>query len=101
MAKLIALYRPPADPQAFDHAYFQMHLPLLQSVPGLRQTVIYRFTRTVVGDAFYLMAEMTFDDLESLKAGMRSEAMAAAGKNLEGFAAGLMTLQYAEEVATS
>jgi hypothetical protein len=46
------------------------------------------------------MAEMTFDDLESLKAGMRSEAMAAAGKNLEDIASGLMTLLYAEEVAT-
>jgi uncharacterized protein (TIGR02118 family) len=98
VAKLIALYRPPADPQAFDRAYFQTHLPLLQSVPGLRKTVIHRFTRTVVGDGLYLMAEMTFDDLDSLKTGMRSEAMAAAGKNLEGFAPGLMTLLYAEEV---
>lgn len=98
MAKLIALYRPPADAEAFERAYFETHLPLLKTVPGLRKTVIHRFTRTVVGEGLYLMAEMTFDDTDSLKAGMRSEAMAAAGKNLEGFASGLMTLLYAEEV---
>jgi hypothetical protein len=35
--------------------------------------------------------------MESLKAGMRSPEMAEAGKNLEGFAAGLTTLMFAEE----
>lgn len=98
MVKLIALYRPPPDAQAFDRAYFETHLPLLRSVPGLRRTSISRFTRTVMGEGFYLMAEMSFDDLDALKAGVRSEAMAEVGKNLEGFASGLVTLMYAEEV---
>ena len=98
MVKLIALYRPPPDPQAFDRAYFETHLPLLRTVPGLLRTSLTRFTRTVMGEGFYLMAEMTFDDLDSLKAGMRSEAMAAAGKNLEGFASGLVTLMFAEQL---
>ena len=101
MVKLIALYRPPPDPQSFDRAYFETHLPLLRAVPGLRRTSLSRFTRTVMGESFYLMAEMAFDDLDSLKAGMRSEAMAAAGKNLEGFASGLVTLMFAEEVPES
>lgn len=98
MVKLIALYRTPPDPQAFDRDYFGTHLPLLRTVPGLRRTSLSRFTRTVMGEGFYLMAEMTFDDLDSLKAGMRSEAMAAAGKNLEGFASGLVTLMFAEQL---
>lgn len=98
MVKLIALYRAPPDPQTFDRAYFETHLPLLKSVPGLRRTSVTRFTRTVMGEGFYLMAEMTFEDMDSLKAGMKSEAMAAAGKNLEGFASGLTTLMFAEQL---
>jgi uncharacterized protein (TIGR02118 family) len=95
--KLIALYKPPADPAAFDEAYFNTHLPLLQKVPGLQQTVVTRFTRSVMGDAFYLMAEMIFPDLDSLKAGMKSPEMAAAGENLNSFAAGMVTLLWGEE----
>jgi uncharacterized protein (TIGR02118 family) len=95
VVKLIALYRTPPSPEDFERSYFETHLPLLRSVPGLRTTVVNRFTRVVMGEGLYLMAEMTFDDADSLKAGMRSEAMAAAGKNLETFASGLVTLLYA------
>jgi uncharacterized protein (TIGR02118 family) len=95
--KLVALYKTPPDPAAFDKAYFETHIPLIQKVPGLRKTQITRFTRTVMGDGLYMMAEMTFDDLDSLKAGMKSPEMAAAGDNLNSFAAGLVTLLFGEE----
>ena len=77
--KLIALYRQPADPTVFDQAYFKTHLPLLASVPGLQKAVVTRFTRSVSGEAFYLMAEMYFADKDTLKNAMRSPEMAAAG----------------------
>jgi len=66
-------------------------------VPGLQRTVVTRFTRTIAGDGFYMMAEMTFADTASLKAAMKSPEMAAAGENLNSFAAGLVTLMFAEE----
>lgn len=97
--KLVALYKTPPDPAAFDQAYFGTHLPLIAAVPGLRKTVITRFTRTLMGEGFYMMAEMSFDDAEALKAGMRSPEMAAAGENLNTFAAGLVTLMFGEETA--
>jgi len=97
MSKLIALFKQPADPTAFDKAYFNTHLPLIAKVPGLNKTVITRFTRTLQGEGFYLMTEMVFDDREALKAGMKSPEMAAAGANLNTFAAGLVTLMFAEE----
>lgn len=97
MSKLIALFKQPADPTAFDQAYFNTHLPLIAKVPGLNKTVITRFTRTLQGEGFYLMAEMVFDDREALKTGMKSPEMAAAGANLNTFAAGLVTLMFAEE----
>ncbi len=95
--KLVALYQEPADRTAFDEAYFNTHLPLIEQVPGLQRTVVTRFTRTITGDGFYMMAEMTFADTASLKAAMKSPEMAAAGENLNSFAAGLVTLMFAEE----
>jgi uncharacterized protein (TIGR02118 family) len=96
-SKLIALYKQPADASAFDEAYFNTHLPLIAKVPGLQKTVITRFTRTLMGDGYYLMAEMYFSDTTALKNGMRSPEMAAAGENLNSFAEGLVTLAFGEE----
>jgi len=95
--KLVALYKQPADPEAFDKAYFDTHLPLISKVPGLQKAEITKFTRKVMGDDLYMMAEMHFADIDALKAGMKSPEMAAAGDNLNSFAEGLVTLLYGEE----
>jgi uncharacterized protein (TIGR02118 family) len=95
--KLIALYKQPLDAQAFDEAYFNTHLPLIARVPGLRQNRLTRITRTLVGEGYYMMAEMLFDDSDALKAGMKSPEMAAAGENLNSFAEGLVTLMFGED----
>ncbi|HJW91165.1 MAG TPA: EthD family reductase [Anaerolineales bacterium] len=97
--KLIALYKHPADMTAFEEAYFNTHLPLITRVPGLERTVITRLTRTLMGEGYYLMAEMYFRNAEALKAGMKSPEMAAAGENLNSFAAGLVTMMFGEEQA--
>ena len=96
MAKLIALYKQPEDPDTFDSMYFNTHLPLLKKVPGLQNTTVLRVTRTLLGDGYYMMAEMTFEDIDSLKTGMKSPEMTAAGENLNSFASGLVTLMFAE-----
>ncbi len=95
--RLIALYRQPPDPAAFDKAYFGAHLPLIGKVPGLQRTTLTRFTRTLQGDGYYLMAEMFFSDESSLRQAMRSPEMAAAGDNLASFARDLVTLMFAED----
>lgn len=97
MSKLIALYKQPEDPAAFDRDYFDTHLPLIAKVPGLQDTRITHFTRTLVGDGYYLMAEMTFADEAALKAAMKSPEMATAGENLDGFAKGLYSLSFASD----
>jgi uncharacterized protein (TIGR02118 family) len=97
--KLIALYKQPGDPAAFDDAYFNTHLPLINKVPGLQKVELTRFTRTLMGEGLYMMAEMYFSDAAALKAGMKSPEMAAAGENLNGFAAGLAILMFGEEQA--
>jgi uncharacterized protein (TIGR02118 family) len=95
--KLIAIYKQPPQAQDFEVAYFNTHLPLLNKVPGLQRTVITRFTRTLVGEGFYMMTEMYFSDQNTLRAAMKSPEMAAAGDNLNSFAEGLVTLMYGEE----
>src|SRR5689334_1079092 len=95
--KLVALYKQPSDPEAFDSAYFNTHIPLIKKLPGLQKTVITRFTRSIMGDAYYLMAEMHFADEGTLKAAMKSAEMATAGENLDGFAKGLYSLAFARE----
>jgi uncharacterized protein (TIGR02118 family) len=97
VTKLVAIYKQPPDPEAFDEAYFKTHLPLLAKVPGLQRTALTRFKRTIQGDQIYLMAEMYFSDSDALKAGLRSPEMAAAGENLNSFAEGLVMLAFGEE----
>src|SRR5262244_3954980 len=86
--KLVAIYKQPSDTAAFEDKYFNTHLPLVRKVPGLKKIDITRFTRTIAGEGFYLMAEMHFEDETALKAGMKSPEMAAAGENLNSFAPG-------------
>lgn len=95
--KLVALYKRPEDTDAFDEAYFNTHMPLIRKLPDLERTVISRFTRTLMGDEYYMMAEMYFPDTDKLKAAMKSPEMAAAGENLNSFASGLVTLMFAQE----
>jgi uncharacterized protein (TIGR02118 family) len=95
--KLVALFKQPADAAAFEEAYFGTHLPLIEKVPGLQKTAITRFTRSVLGEGFYMMAEMYFTDEAALKAAMKSPEMAAAGENLNSFAEGLVTLMFGAE----
>jgi uncharacterized protein (TIGR02118 family) len=97
--KLVALYKQPADPNAFDEAYFNTHLPLISKVPGLNKTTITRLMRTYSGEGFYMIAVMEFDNVDALKAGMRSPEMAAAGENLNSFASGLVSLMSGEDTS--
>lgn len=99
MVKLVALYRTPPDPAAFDRHYAESHLPLIRQMPGLRRVEVWRITGAVGGEApYYLIAEMYFDDPDALRAALRSPEGRAAGADLQAFAAGLVTMLYAQAV---
>ena len=100
MVKLVALYRKPADPAAFDQAYFETHVPLVQKIPKLRRVEVARITGAPRGEPeFYLMAEMYFDDKAAMDRATVSPENMAAGKNLMGFAKGLVTFMFAEDTS--
>lgn len=98
MVKLVALYKRPSDPEAFDRHYRDAHLPLVRKWPGLRRVELSRVTGMPGGGAapYYLIAEMYFDDPDALRAALRSPEGRAAGDDLQQFAPGLVTLLYAQ-----
>ena len=102
MTTLLALYRRPdggPDAQAtFERRYATEHLPLVAGTPGLRATRVQRVVTALGGDTdLYLATTMAFDDRASLDAGLASDAMRAAGRNLREIAPGLATFLVLED----
>ena len=99
MVKLIALYTHPDDPAEFDRRYFEEHLPLARALPGLERLVVNRVTGAPRGEApYYVIAELHFPDRATMDAALASEESRQANRSLK-FAAGLVTLVFAEEHA--
>ena len=94
--KLVVLYKQPEDTAAFEAEYAN-HIPLVDKIPGLSSTRITRFSKTLAGDGFYLMAELIFPDADTFKTAMRSPEMAETGKDANRFASDLITMMIAEE----
>jgi uncharacterized protein (TIGR02118 family) len=96
MTTLLALYRrPPGGPDAetaFETRYAREHLPLVAATPGLRETRVERVVQALGGQTdLFLITSMRFDDRAALDAGLGSDAMRSAGRNLREIAPGLAT----------
>ena len=103
MTTLLALYRRPdggPDAQAtFERRYTTEHLPLVAGTPGLRETRVHRVVEALGAETdLILVTAMRFDDRAALDAGLRSDAMRAAGRNLREIAPGLATMLVLETV---
>jgi len=72
MVRFIALYDQPEDAEAFDRHYREVHIPLAKKLPGLRRYTVSRNVRASRGDAYYLVAELDWDDLDALQEDFRS-----------------------------
>ncbi len=98
---LLALYRRPEGGdealETFRRRYAEEHLPLVRETPGLRslqvESVVHAFGETDL----VLVARMGFDDRAALDAGLGSDAMRRAGRNLREIAPGLSTLLVVQE----
>ena len=103
MTTLLALYRRPeggADAQAtFERRYATEHLPLVAGTPGLRETRVQRVVEALGAETdLILVTAMRFDDRAALDAGLRSDAMRVAGRNIREIAPGLATMLVLETV---
>lgn len=79
-----ALYRMPDDPDFFDSHYFGTHVPIVAGTPGLVENRVHRVRRQLVGQPeYYLIAELVFEDADSMKTAFNSPEWAASGTNLQ------------------
>ena len=101
MTTLLVLYRrPDGGPEAqaaFERRYTEEHLPVA-GTPGLRKTRVGRVVEALGGETDLLfVTSMRFDDRVALDAGLASDAMRAAGRNLREIAPGLATFLVLED----
>jgi uncharacterized protein (TIGR02118 family) len=90
MARLLVLYKTPANPEAFDKHYRSIHIPLAKKIPGLKHYGISNGSvGTPAGDSdIHLVAELDFDSVAALKLGLASPEGQAAAGDLGNFADG-------------
>jgi uncharacterized protein (TIGR02118 family) len=104
-ATLLAIFRrPEGGDDAMDEfltRYLDEHMPLIEKVPGLRSSVVERVAHHYSGDDIFIVTRMEFDDRAALDAGMASDEMRVAGRNLRDIAPGLLTLVALEEEPVS
>ena len=100
MFKFVALYKTPADHEAFMAHYRDVHMPLVKKLPGLISAEITKLGPAMMGEkGNFLLAEMRFADETAFKTAMKSPENAAAGKDLDAFAAEIVTVMKGEVVA--
>ncbi|HEY2221659.1 EthD family reductase [Actinomycetospora sp.] len=93
---LTVLYGQPDDPAAFDAYYTGTHAPLAEKIPGMR-SFTYRHCASLDGSQppYHLIAELQFDSLEDLQAGMGGPEGQAAAGDVPNFATGGATMMVA------
>src|SRR4030088_2787669 len=97
MAKVIALYKKPADTAAFDDHYWSKHMPLAKMMPGLRR---YEVSVGPIGTAagesgLYMLGILTFDSTAAVQVALKSPEGVATASDLGTFAqAGVELLMF-------
>jgi uncharacterized protein (TIGR02118 family) len=94
MAKLIALYHPPADPAAFDAYFATVHVPLAKKIPGLRSAEMSTGpVGTPEGPApYHAVGILTFGSMADLQAGLATPEGEATVADVANFATGGVTV---------
>ncbi|MFD2054645.1 EthD family reductase [Mesorhizobium calcicola] len=89
MAKMLVIYKTPADPAAFDRHYLDIHVPLAKQLPGLHRYEVSRrpIVNVLQGEVPYIVATLYFDSLEAIGAAFASEAGKACAADRRTFAA--------------
>ena len=69
MAGLVAIYKKPADVEAFEKHYFGTHIPLAKTMPGFRKYEVSSGPISVLAGAadVYLIGTVYFDDLRAME----------------------------------
>lgn len=96
-AKIIVLFGKPTDPQLFDKQYWEDHVPIAKQMPGLRKYTVHKVASAPRGEpAYYQVVELEFDNMDSLRNAVASQAGKDSGRHGVKIATGGMTFLYAE-----
>ena len=90
MARLLVLYGAPKDAAAFDAHYFEKHVPLANTIPGIRRYEVSNGPIATPGGPapYHLIATITFDDVAAIQAAFASPEGQAAAADVATFATG-------------
>ena len=88
MAKVIALYKKPADTAAFDAHYWSKHMPLAKTMPGLRSYEVSTgpITTPAGEAALHMLGILTFDSMAAVQVALSSPEGVATAADLGNFA---------------
>lgn len=100
-ARFLVIWEQPRDPEAFDRHYRAAHIPLSHKLPGLRRYTISRNQTAVRGDAPYLVGELDWDDMASLRAAFASPEGRATAADVNELSANAAVRSLIYEVAES
>jgi uncharacterized protein (TIGR02118 family) len=98
MVKAVVLYGTPEDVDAFERYYADTHTALATAIPGLQRFEAAQGISTPDGSElpYQRIAELTFEDMEALQAGLGSQEGRAAVDDIPNFATGGVTIFFAE-----
>jgi uncharacterized protein (TIGR02118 family) len=97
VVKLVALYKKPADVDAFEKHYNEIHAPLARKMPGLQKLEVSHMIGAPAGEPkFYMMAELYFEDKATMFTALNSDEGKAAAKDVMGFAGDIIHMMFAK-----
>jgi uncharacterized protein (TIGR02118 family) len=98
MHKLLVMYPPPVDRDAFERHYREVHLPLCTRLPGVVDMVFAVGIDEPDGGPYYAVFEATFASAEALGAALASPEGQAVQADVPNYATGgAVVLPFAAE----
>lgn len=96
--RITSLHGAPSDRGEFDRYYWQVHTPIVQRIPGVRNIRFGRVLETANGEPppYYLVSDVYFDDRAALDAALKSPEMREAIADVPNFASGGVTIMFCE-----
>jgi uncharacterized protein (TIGR02118 family) len=90
MARLLVMYKNPRDAAAFNKHYFEKHVPIAKTIPGLRKYEVSQgpVVSPMGGSNYHLVAILHFDDVAAIQNAFGSAQGQAAVADVQTFATG-------------
>ena len=95
-AKITVLYAQPKSAEEFDKHYFEKHVPIAKTIPGLRKYEVNRgpVLSPAGATGVHLVAILTFDDMAAVQAAFASAEGQAAASDVQRFATGGVDMMF-------